>query len=59
MAYEVMVSPRAQLEVEEALEYYMIRSASVTLNFLAELERTYQTLAQHPFFRICYKNVRS
>ena len=59
MAYKIIVSPRAQKEIENAIDYYLLYSADAPLNFITLLQDCYTTLATSPFFRIRYKNVRS
>ena len=58
MDYEIIVSPRAQLEIEEAVEFYVKDSRSAAKNFLIELDAAYKFLSHSPYFVVCYKNVR-
>lgn len=59
MAYSIIVSPRAQLEIENAIGYYAQDSADAPLHFVTALKDTYKTLSVNPFFRIRYKNIRA
>jgi toxin ParE1/3/4 len=59
MAYNVIVSPRAQKEIENAIDYYALYSTNAPLNFILALKETYNVLATNPFFRIRYKNIRA
>lgn len=59
MAYKIFVSPRAQKELENAIEYYALYSTDAPINFIASLKETYATLETNPFFRIRYKNIRA
>lgn len=59
MAYKILVSPRAQREIENAIEYYALYSTDAPLHFIAELKDAYHRLATNPFCRIRYKNVRA
>lgn len=59
MAYKIIVSPRAQKEVENSVEYYGLYSVDAPINFIAALQDTYNTLAARPFYRIRYKNIRA
>ena len=59
MAYKITVSPRAQMEIEEAVEYYAQNSVDASLKFLAVITDTYKSLEINPFFRIRYKNIRA
>jgi toxin ParE1/3/4 len=59
MAYNIIVSPRAQREIENAIDYYALYSANAPANFIAILKDTYAKLAINPFFGVRYKNVRA
>lgn len=59
MPYKIIVSPRTQKEIENALDYYALYSSGTPLNFIASLKEAYLTLETNPFFRIRYKNVRA
>lgn len=59
MAYKIIVSPRAQKEIENAIDYYALYSNDAPRNFVSVLKSTYGTLETNPFFRICYLNIRS
>lgn len=57
MAYKIIVSPRAQKEIENAIEYYALYSIDAPKNFIAVLKEAYLILEINPFFRVRYKNV--
>jgi toxin ParE1/3/4 len=59
MAYKIIVSPRAQKEIEKAIDYYVFNSSVAPLNFIIALKAAYSTLEMNPFFRLRYKNIRS
>jgi plasmid stabilization system protein ParE len=59
MAYKILISPRAQNEIENAIDYYALYSTDAPLNFIAVLNEAYTTLETNPFFRVRYKNIRS
>lgn len=59
MAYKIIVSPRAQKEIENAIDYYALYSVDAPINFIASLKEAYNTLETNPFFRVRYKNVRA
>jgi plasmid stabilization system protein ParE len=59
MAYKVIVSPRAQKEIENAIDYYALYSVDAPVNFIAVLKDAYGTLESNPFFGIRYKNIRA
>jgi len=59
MTYKVVVSPRAQKEIENAIDFYALHSVDAPLKFIAALNDAYETLKINPFFRVSYKNIRS
>jgi plasmid stabilization system protein ParE len=59
MAYEVLVSPRAQNEIEEAIDYYAQFSSKAPSNFIKQLNYAYSLLENNPFLVIRYNNIRS
>ena len=59
MVYRIIVSPRAQKEIEDAIDYYTQHSVDAPLNFITILKDTYKILEEKPFQRIRYKNVRA
>ena len=59
MDYKIKVSPRAQKEVEKAIDFYTPNSQDTPNNFILQLLKGYDTLKINPFFRIRYKSVRS
>jgi plasmid stabilization system protein ParE len=54
MAYKIIVSPLAQIEIEDAIDYYALNSASVAKKFIIRLKETYHFLAINPFFKVQY-----
>jgi plasmid stabilization system protein ParE len=59
MAYRIIVSPRAQKEIENAIDYYALYSSNAPNSFISLLQETYSTLEKNPFFSIQYKNIRA
>ena len=59
MAYKIIVSPRAFIEIDQAIDYYALNSAYAPVKFITALKIAYITLEINPFFRIRYKNVRA
>jgi plasmid stabilization system protein ParE len=51
MAYKIIVSPRAQKEIENAIDYYALYSSDAPRNFVALLKDAYYTLETNPSFR--------
>jgi len=59
MAYRIIVSPRAQKEIQDGIDYYALHSVDAPHNFINILNITYKILEEKPFLRIRYKNVRA
>ena len=59
MAYSIIISPRAQMEIENAVDYYAQDSTDAPVLFITALKDTYKVLAINPFFTIRYKNARA
>jgi len=45
---EVTILPEAELELREAVAYYEGKARGLGLDFEAEIERSVQTIAEHP-----------
>jgi plasmid stabilization system protein ParE len=54
MACKIIVSPRAQKEIENAIDYYALYSVNAPVNFITALKEAYNTLETNPFFRVLY-----
>jgi toxin ParE1/3/4 len=59
MGYKVIVSPRAQIEIEDAIDYYSIYSKEAPQNFINFLKLAYNTLEINPKYTVLYKNIRA
>jgi toxin ParE1/3/4 len=59
MAFKVIVSPRTQKEIENAIDYYALYSVDAPVNFITSVKEAYKTLETNPFFRVLYKNIRA
>ncbi len=59
MAYRIIVSPRAQKEIEHAIDYYALYSTNTPKKFIQSLANAYITLQNNPFFKLQYKNCRA
>jgi toxin ParE1/3/4 len=59
MAYKLIVSPRTQQEIEDAIDYYSLYSVDAPKHFKSSLLDAYETLYFNPFFRIIYRNIRA
>jgi plasmid stabilization system protein ParE len=58
MAYKIIVSPRAQKEIENAIDFYALYSENAPEKFILALKHSYKALAINPFFTVFYKNIR-
>jgi len=58
MAYKIIISPLAQKEIENAIDYYSDLSVNTPLKFIQKIEETYSLISNNPYFRIYYKNFR-
>lgn len=52
MAYNVIISPRTQQEIQNSIEFYTQNSEDAPLKFITELERVYELLTINPFYRM-------
>lgn len=58
MAYKIIVSPRAQKEIENAIDFYALYSENAPEKFIVSLKYAYKALAKNPNFTVFYKNIR-
>ncbi len=59
MDYKIIVSPMAQIEIEDISEYYFQISFKILTKFYTELENAYKYLERNPHFQKRYKNYRA
>jgi len=59
MAYKIILSARAQKEIENAIDYYALYSVDAPANFISALKEAFTALETSPFFRVRYKNIRA
>lgn len=59
MAYKLIVSVRAQREIENAIDYYSLYSYEAPKKIIEALQDGYDSLSINPLQRIRYKNIRS
>lgn len=55
MAFSVIVSPRAQKEIETAIDFYALNSADAPANFISELKDVYELLQYIHFIELGIK----
>jgi toxin ParE1/3/4 len=58
MSYQIITSPRAKNEIENALDYYSLYSNQTPVNFIQALEKSYNLLTDNLFYQIAYNNIR-
>ena len=51
MGFKIIISPKAQLEIEEIADYYFEVSFPVLIKFNEQLMETYNTLKSNPYFQ--------
>ncbi len=59
MEYKLIVSKRAQKEIENAIDFYSEASNIAPAKFIENLEKSYQDILRKPHQRLHYKNVRA
>jgi toxin ParE1/3/4 len=60
MACRVIVSSRAQKEIENAIDFYALYSVNAPSKFIASLNETYNSITENTnIFRVRYKNIRA
>ena len=59
MDFKIIVSKKAQKEIENAIEYYSEINPILALRFYNELSETYKKLQLNPVYQIKHKNYRA
>lgn len=59
MVFEIIVSPKAQREIENAIDYYSLQNPEIPSKFIKSISESYSTLETNPFFSLRYKNIRA
>ena len=59
MGFRVIVSKKAQKEIENAVAYYAEINLKLALRFYNELSETYKKLELNPDYQIRHKNYRA
>ncbi len=59
MVYKIIISIRAQKEIENAIDYYNLYSLDAPTNFINSLKEAINYLTINPHYVVKYKNVRS
>lgn len=58
MEYKIVLSPKAEIEVDDAIQYYNRFSKSAAKSFKKQLSDSYRKIRLNPFFEKKYNNVR-
>jgi plasmid stabilization system protein ParE len=58
MEYKIIVSPKAQLDIEKAIDYYAEKSEKAPKKFIEHLAYSYKAISINPYFFLYYKNIR-
>ncbi len=59
MGFKIIVSKKAQKEIENAIEFYAEINYNLALRFYNELTETYKKLEINPDYQIRHKNYRA
>jgi mRNA-degrading endonuclease RelE of RelBE toxin-antitoxin system len=59
MGFKILVSKKAQDEIENATAYYAEINSNLAFKFYTELTETYKKLELNPTYQIRYKNYRA
>jgi toxin ParE1/3/4 len=59
MEHKLIVSKRAQKEIENAVDFYSEESEVATARFIENLQKFYGDILDRPFQRLRYKNICS
>ncbi len=57
--YKILISPRTQIEIENAIDYYVLNSNDAPAKFIKSLEEVYLQISINPFKRVRYKSIRA
>jgi mRNA-degrading endonuclease RelE of RelBE toxin-antitoxin system len=56
MNYKVVIEPRAILDIQDAVDYYNMKSKGLGIHIYETLEEHFKILVNHPSFQIRYKD---
>lgn len=59
MVFKVTVSPLAQKNIEDSIDYYAERSVDAPKKFLNDLNEAYRALSISPYYKIIYNSFRA
>lgn len=58
MAFELRIDLRAEMDLEEALDYYMNKSVKTAQKLYTNVQKAYDSLELNPFFQLRYLDYR-
>jgi plasmid stabilization system protein ParE len=58
MEYKIVLSPKAEIEIDDAIQYYNQFSKSAARSFKNQLSDSYKKIRLNPFFEKKYNDVR-
>ena len=58
MIFEIVIEPRALLDIQDAIDYYESKQAGLGDYFYQEIDEHLELLSENPFFQIRYKDYR-
>lgn len=59
MDFNLIISPRAQKEIENAAEFYFEINSNLGLKFFQQLESSYEVIVNNPFYQKRYKDFKA
>ena len=59
MTFKVIVSPLAQKNIEDSIDYYAERSVDAPKKFLNDVNEAYRVLSISPYYKIIYNSFRA
>ena len=59
MDFNLIVSKKAQAEIENAIDYYNEINENLGKKFYVEIEKAYQHIIQNPYYQIKHKGYRA
>lgn len=59
MGFKILISPRAEKEIENALEYYTEIHFDLGHHFYNQLKLSYKNLISNPYYIEKHKNIRA
>ncbi|WP_445455352.1 type II toxin-antitoxin system RelE/ParE family toxin [Flavobacterium sp. HNIBRBA15423] len=58
MVFDLIISKRAQFEIENAVEYHAEININLASKFYIQLDSAYQNITVNPYYQKRYKNFR-